>query len=313
VQHASGWEAFVWPQWLPVRARLPLIAQITGAVALTALIVGPWWASIPESPIPSTPVVPHAIPIPLASAVPKSSPVSQLDATSVAAALARPAHLNLDVRHSFAKVELSVTVDGKQAMTSKLDGSGKRFKMFGRRSERGFTHTLDLAPGVRVVRVRLQSPNDKFDQTRIERFDLGSASVAALQITADKSGMQLVAKHPPGPPKPAIDRVVPAPPPPAPALQPVASAVPMSPPIEARTSPAESAIVELVQSLRSMLIAIAGFVASAATGFVVQEFLRRRRDLIFADAEPVKVSSVPAERRRRKRSREPRATHYAPD
>ena len=41
---------FVWPRWLPVRARLPLIAQITGAVALTALLVGPWWSRFPESP-----------------------------------------------------------------------------------------------------------------------------------------------------------------------------------------------------------------------------------------------------------------------
>ncbi len=93
-------------------------------------------------------------------------------------------------------VDLSVTVDGKTAFKSKLDGSGKRFKMFGKRSERGFTHTLDLAPGVRVVRVRVQSADDKFDQTRVERFDLGSASVAALRVTADKSGMSLVANHP---------------------------------------------------------------------------------------------------------------------
>jgi hypothetical protein len=111
--------------------------------------------------------------------------------------------LNLDVRHSFGSVDLSITVDGKPAFNTKLDGSGKRFKMFGKRSERGFTHTLDLDPGVRVVRVRVKSAEDKFDQTRVERFELGSASVAAIRIAADRSGMSLVADRPPVPPPPA--------------------------------------------------------------------------------------------------------------
>lgn len=306
MQQASGWEAFVWPQWLPVRARMPLVAQITGAVALTALVVGPWWARIPESPLPSSPVVPHSTPIPLAPAVAKSTALVNLDASrrAAVAAGARPAHLNLDVRHSFASIDLSVTVDGRPALRRTLDGSGKRFKMFGKRAERGFTQTIDLAPGVRVVRVRLRSAADKFDQTRVERFELGSASVAALRIAADKSGMSLSADHPPLPaaPKPSAS---------APMLQaavlqtPAAVSATSAPirPEESKASPVDNALVDLVQSLRSMLIAIAGFVASAATGFVVQEFLRRRRGLIFAEAAAAMSSAVPAERRRRKRAK----------
>ena len=69
----------------------------------------------------------------------------------------RPAHLNLEVRHSFGNVDFSVTVDGKPAFQATLEGSGKRFKVFGKRSERGYTKTLDLPPGVRVVRVRVLS------------------------------------------------------------------------------------------------------------------------------------------------------------
>jgi hypothetical protein len=42
-----------------------------------------------------------------------------------------------------------------------------------------------------------------------------------------------------------------------------------------------SALAELYKALRSMLIAIAGFVASTATAFVVQEFLKSRRGLTF--------------------------------
>jgi hypothetical protein len=41
---SSRWEKIVWPRWLPVTARMPLIAQVSGAVALTALVMGPWWS-----------------------------------------------------------------------------------------------------------------------------------------------------------------------------------------------------------------------------------------------------------------------------
>lgn len=305
VLEVTRWESFVWPRWLPERARLPLVAQLTGAVALTALVVGPWWSRIPESsPNPVSTAVHQSA---LTPAVTPAPPRTAFDA---AAGSARPAHLNLDVRHSFASVDLSVTVDGRPALNNKLDGSGKRFKMFGKRAEKGFTRTLDLAPGVRVVRVRVTSPADKFDQTRVERFDLGAASVAAIRIAADKSGMSLVAHHPSAPPAPNS---------PAPSIQAAVTAAPAAPltvpapAAAATTSPtvlsvatrppqAESALLELVQSLRSMLIAIAGFVASAATGFVVQEFLRRRRGLLFEEPQgPARSAAGSTERRRRRR------------
>jgi hypothetical protein len=287
---------------------MPVIAQITGAVALTALVVGPWWSRIPEtavlksSPIQQSGVVPHA------SAVVPSSPIQKTDIGSGAAA--RPAHLNLDVRHSFASMDLSVTVDGKPALTSTLDGSGKRFKMFGKRSERGYTQTLDLPPGVRVVRVRLTSAADKFDQTRVERFELASASVAAIRIAADRSGMTLAADHPALPPAPkATPESIPAA---APAAVPVAipaastssASVPLQAgPVAATQAQAAGSVVDLVQSLRSMLIAIAGFVASAATGFVVQEFMRRRRGMLFQETAMAMDDAIErGERRRRRRA-----------
>jgi hypothetical protein len=312
VEQASRWDNFLWPRWLPERARLPLVAQITGAVALTALIVAPWWSSIPHPvPLESTPIQPM-VAVAHAPAVTSSKPTIGLDAdtaTSVSTA-ARPAHLNLDVRHSFASLDLSVTVDGKPALNTKLDGSGKRFKMFGKRTERNFTQSLELPPGVRIVRVRLQSAADKFDQTRVERFELGSAAVAAIRVAVDKSGMSLVANHPPTPPKtiapPApIQAAVPASPAAAAsaaATTPVKVLAPNpSVPTAAETQAASTAVIELVQSLRSMLIAIAGFVASAATGFVVQEFLRRRRGLLFQEPPPIVEEGFQGEERRRRR------------
>ena len=148
-----------------------------------------------------------------------------------------------------------------------LAGNSKRFRMFGKRAERSFTKSLNLSPGVRVVRVRVRSAADKFDQTRVERFDLDSAAVAALEIEAGRSGLSVVA-----------DRPVPPVRPPAPQVIQVPQAVQVAQAVQAAQQ--AGALAELYQTLRSILIAVAGFVGSAATGFVVQEFLRARKLMI---------------------------------
>jgi hypothetical protein len=282
-----------------------LIAQVTGAVALTALIVGPWWARVPDqiqptpsAPATATPEVTTAAETPVAPAVPVSgAPVSEIPAQ------VRPAHLNLEVRHSFKVVDFSVSVDGKSLVDTQLEGSGKRFKVFGKRGERGYTKTLELTPGVRLVKVHVRSLPDKFDQTRVERFDLGSAAVAELRVAADKSGLTLVAERHAAPAPaasasaPVTAAAVPAPPPAASPIPAAFPAVQQAATVAATQSrPATATVVEFLQSLRSMLIGIAGFVASTATAFVVQEWLRSRRKLLaFMDEE-----QTDARRRRRR-------------
>jgi hypothetical protein len=250
----------VWPRWLPIRARLPLIAQIAGVAAFVAAIAMPRWSDVPP---PSTPPSPPAQP---ADVNPPSPPPAADPSPS---GPLRPAHLNLDVRYAFQTVDLSITVDGQRALDTKLTGSGKRFGVFGKRAERGFATTLDVPPGVRIVRVRLRSEPDKFDQTRVELFNLDSASVATLRITADKSGLSIVAERPPAPQAPQLQ-----------ATQAQAT----------QMAQQASALAELYQSLRSILIGIAGFIASSATAFVVQEFLKTRRELIFRSQSGISPS-----------------------
>ena len=157
-------------------------------------------------------------------------------------------------------MDLSITVDGRPVLDTTLEGSGKRFKVFGKRAEKGYTKSLDLPPGVRVVRVRVRSAADKFDQTRVERFDLDSASVAGMRIAADKTGLSVIADRPQ-----VIERTT------------VAQVAQATQTAQAQQA---SALAELYQSLRSILIAVAGFIGSAATGFVVQEFLRSRKEVM---------------------------------
>ena len=254
--NASGkrWESLIWPRWLPIRARLPLIAQFAGVAALMAAVAMPTMADDPETneppPAASEPVVEERQPN--EGTVP--TPV-------------RPAHLNLDVRHNFKLVALTVTIDNAPALDVKIDGSGKRFGMFGKREERLFTKTLDLDPGVRVVRVRVRSTADKFDQTRVERFELGPASVASLRLVVEKSGLAVFADRPPV--------VLTA----ASALR-QAAAIPTPRALTASAARPPSVLVEIYQMLRSLLIAMAGFVATTAAGYVVQEFLISRKRLL---------------------------------
>jgi hypothetical protein len=246
------WDSLIWPRWLPIRARLPLIAQISGAALLLAAVAMPKWSSVVTPPEAAAP------------------PVAAADATPPPPAVpARPAHLNLDVRHTFRSIDFSVTVDGARALDTKIDGTGKKFGVFGKRGEKGFTATLDLEPGARVVRVRVRSAADKFDQTRVERFDLGSASVASMRIVAEKAGLAVFADRPSAA-APQIAAVIPT--------------APVAPPAHVASQAVQqqqiSAVAELYQALRQSLIAIAGFVASAATGYLVQEFLRNKKGLL---------------------------------
>lgn len=288
---ASNWEALIWPRWLPTRARLPLIAQMAGAAALIAAVSMPRWTVVPAG-----------------TAAPSSEPAAAVVETpSPAPAPPRPAHLNLDVRHNFRSVDLSVSVDGKSVLQTKLAGSGKRFGVIGKRAERGFTRTIEVAPGVRIVRVRVRSAADKFDQTRVERFDLESASVAAIRIEAERSGLTMVADRPA--PRSAPAQVAPA----APAAQ--ASLVPQPTPTQlsqaaqaaqaAQSAQEATALAELYQSLRSVLIAMAGFIASVASAFMFEEFLKSRNLSPFhSTPSPEPAPNRPDRRRRARRPRQ---------
>jgi hypothetical protein len=273
---------------LPSRARLPLIAQIAGAFALIAAVTMPKWSDpVPAAPAAAAPVTPAA-----------DVPVAPVAADPVPA---RPAYLNLDLRHNFRSVDLAVTIDGKRALDTKLEGAGKKFGVFGRREKRSFARSLELEPGARVVRLRLKSTDDKFDHSRVERFDLGPASVASMRIDIEKAGLSVMAERPAAP-KPAPDA--------APPLAPAAASAPAATATTAVAAPVAgpteaSALAELYRTLRSTLIALAGFIASVASGFLFEEYLRSRNLSFFASGSSA-ASPQPFARPERRRRRRPR-------
>ena len=71
----------------------------------------------------------------------------------------------------------------------------------------------------------------------------------------------------------------------------------------AQSAQEATALAELYQSLRSILIAMAGFIASVASGFMFEEFLKSRNLSPFQSGRspsPARLSH--AERRRRRRA-----------
>ena len=292
----------MWPHWLPIRARLPLIAQITGALALFAAVMMPQPSEVAPVPAPSTAPVESTTPAPVETPAALATPVIPDDPRKSVEA-PRPAHLNLDLRHSFRSVELTVTVDDKRVLNTVLEGSGKKFGVFGRRSERSYTRSLDLQPGARVVRLRLKSDQDKFEHTRVERFDLYPASVATMRIEIERSGLSVIADRPvPPPPAVATASDVAAPGPSSVQPKAVVTSQGEQAAQAAQAAHEASAVAALYQSLRSVLITLAGLIGSTATAFVVQEFLKQRKVVDFNRDHATQAARI-LRRRRERRAR----------
>ena len=225
------WETLIWPRWLPTRARLPLIAQLTGAALLVAAVAMP------------TVVRP--------SAAHRSPAVcGRGGATGVAPAPAdptRPAHLNLDVRHT-SRTSTHGHDRRPPLVDTKLSGSGKRFGVFGKREERAFTKTLDLEPGrrawfasgsdrPRTSSIKPASSGSSSAQPRSPRCASGRGEIRAGRVRRPSASRPAAA----GGCGPPPDRRPPAV---------TAAAVAAASRCECRC--------ELYQTLRSLLIAMAG-------------------------------------------------------
>ena len=181
---SSGWESLIWPRWLPLQARLPLHSanrRRDGARRGR----GDAEIGIHSGPLSVVPTLPPGPPIVPASAL--VAPAAPAATAAPARETVRPAHLNLDVRHSLRSVDLSVTVDGKSVLETKL---GRERQTLRRDWQTRRTRLHENARrGPRRAHAsgsRVRSADSNSNQTRVERFNLDSASVAAMRIAADR-------------------------------------------------------------------------------------------------------------------------------
>ena len=149
--------------------------------------------------------------------------------------------LNVVFRHSLQMADLSVFVDGRPTFSDQVPGTAKkRFGILDKRVEGTLSKTLAVPLGTHVVQVRVKSPSDRFDQTRQISVNLVSGKESTVVVTAQRDDLSLSYRGRP--------------------------VVPVEEGAESSGAP-----------LRSVLVTVMGSVASAAIGFLVQEFLKARK------------------------------------
>jgi hypothetical protein len=150
--------------------------------------------------------------------------------------------LNLVCRHNLQSADLSVYVDGKPVFADRVSGAVKRrFGFLDKKVEGTLSKVLSVPPGRHDVKVELKSSPERFDQTRQIAVNLVSGREATIVITAQRGELALAYQGSPAD-------------------------------SDKDSEPSYSG------SIRSILFTVLGSVASAAVGFIVQEFLRTRRE-----------------------------------
>jgi hypothetical protein len=149
--------------------------------------------------------------------------------------------LNVVCHHNLQSAELTVSIDGKVAFSDQSSGTvKKRFGFLDKKVEGTLSKAISIPLGRHTVRVNLKSSPEQFDQTRQIAVNLVSGKEATVLITAQRGDLSLSYQGTPMVPDDA-------------------------------GSPASSSAVW------SILMTVMGSVASAAIGFMVQEFLRARK------------------------------------
>jgi hypothetical protein len=150
--------------------------------------------------------------------------------------------LNLVFRHNLQSADLSVFIDGEQVFADRVSGSVKRrFGFLDKKVEGTLSKVLAVQPGRHNVKVELKSSPERFDQSRQIAVNIASGREATVVVTAQRGELALAYQGSPEVSGKDID-------------------------------PSYSG------SVRSILFTVLGSVASAAIGFIVQEFLRTRKE-----------------------------------
>jgi hypothetical protein len=120
----------------------------------------------------------HA-PVPEKKALPSAAPpvvVAQADAT-----------LQVEVEHHFSDATASVWVDDKLVYTQSLLGKKQRRGLVFRKVVGHQFQVVRVPPGKHQVRVRVESPSDAYDQSKVTSVEVAEG-VSLLKITCGDKG-----------------------------------------------------------------------------------------------------------------------------
>jgi hypothetical protein len=153
-----------------------------------------------------------------------------------------PGDLNLICRHNLQSAELTVSIDGKLVFTESSAGTvKKRFGFLDKKVEGTLSKAISIPLGKHTIRVNLKSSPERFDQTRQIAVNMVAGKESTVLITSQRGDLSLSYQG-------------------------------------ASVGPDNEGTTTVPSPVWSILITVAGSAASAAIGFMVQEFLRGRKE-----------------------------------
>jgi serine/threonine protein kinase len=110
---------------------------------------------------------------------------------AASAAVPADATLQIEIEHRFASATASVWVDDALVYTQSLQGDKKRRALFFKKVVGHQFQVVRVAPGKHQVRVRIQSDDNSYDQSKISSTTF-APGISLLRIVCDDSGKGLV-------------------------------------------------------------------------------------------------------------------------
>ena len=152
------------------------------------------------------------------------------------------ATLNVICRHNLRSADLSLIVDGQTALTQQITGTvKKRFGVLDKRVEGSFSKALTLPSGEHVVQVRVTSASDHFDQSKQLGINLLPHGEGTIAVSTHSNAIAVVYQGPP-------------------------------------VAPVQESSSGYSGTIRSIAVTILGSAVSALIGFMVQEFLKSKKE-----------------------------------
>jgi eukaryotic-like serine/threonine-protein kinase len=99
-----------------------------------------------------------------------------------------PAMLEIEVDHKFAEAQLSIWVDETLSFTHQLEGAQKKHLVVFHRIQGHEFHAVQIAPGKHMLRVRVSSEKDNFDQSATVEGDFAVGAEKMLRVQFSKNG-----------------------------------------------------------------------------------------------------------------------------
>jgi hypothetical protein len=106
----------------------------------------------------------------------------------------QPAAMEIEIEHSFVQANASVWIDGQLVFSRDLHGESKRKLLLFRRVKGEVSEKISVLPGTHELKVRVQSPEQSFDQSRTVSQSFSAGAASRLEVKCGKHGIDVAVR-----------------------------------------------------------------------------------------------------------------------